>query len=262
MLFWFKKLLGYLLMPLPVCLVLLTTGAVLMFTARRARLGRTLVLAAAALLLVGSNKLVSAWLVRPLEAQYPAIADYQRTAQLPAGLVECQYVLVLGAGNGNQPGLSALNQLSPSALSRIAEAVRLLQLLPEAKLALSGPAVGRHPSHAVVLGRAALSLGITEDRIVFIEKVRDTEDESLAARQLIGDAPFALVTSAWHMPRAMALFRHAGLNPVPCPADFTARDDGDWHWNDLLWDIPSLERSTWAVRERLGYLWIWIRGRG
>lgn len=262
MFFWLKKLLGYVLMPVPVCLALLTAGAILMFSKRRARLGRTLVLVATALLLLFSNKLFSAWLVRPLEIRYPSIPEYRAGSPLPPSLAACQYVLVLGAGNGNQPGLSALNQLSPGALSRIAEAARLLRLLPDAKLVLSGPAVGGNPSHAVVLGRAALSLGVEERRIVFIEKVRDTEDESLAARALIGDAPFALVTSAWHMPRAMALFRHAGMDPVACPADYTARDDGKWRWDDLLFDVPSLDRSTCAVRERLGYLWIWMRGRG
>jgi uncharacterized SAM-binding protein YcdF (DUF218 family) len=261
MLFWFKKLLGYVLMPLPMCLGLLTAGVVLLFSARRARLGRALVLTSATLLLLFSNKLISAWLVRPLENRYPSIPEYRADAPLPAVLSECRFIIVLGAGNGNQPGLSALNQLSPSALSRIAEAVRLLRLLPDAKLVLSGPAVKNHPSHAVVLGRAALSLGIDEGRIVFIEKVRDTEDESIAAKNVIGDAPFALVTSAWHMPRSMALFRHAGMEPLACPADYTARSDGQWHWNDLLWDVPSLERSTWAVRERLGYLWIWLRGK-
>src|SRR5205807_616049 len=117
-------------------------------------------------------------------------------------------------------------------------------------------------SHATVLARAARSLGLEENRIVLIEQVRDTEDESLAVRGRIGDAPFGLITSAWHMPRAMALFHAAGLHPLACPADFTAHRDGDWHWADLLWDVESLERSTWAIRERLGYAWIWLRGKG
>jgi uncharacterized SAM-binding protein YcdF (DUF218 family) len=63
------------------------------------------------------------------------------------------------------------------------------------------------------------------------------------------------------MPRSVALFRHVGLSPLPCPADFTARAGDDIQWQDFLWDTGSIERSTWAVRERLGYLWIWLRGR-
>jgi uncharacterized SAM-binding protein YcdF (DUF218 family) len=59
----------------------------------------------------------------------------------------------------------------------------------------------------------------------------------------------------------MALFRHAGLRPLPCPADYTARAGDDLQWQDFLWDTESLGRSTWAVRERLGYLWVWLRGK-
>jgi len=78
----------------------------------------------------------------------------------------------------------------------------------------------------------------------------------------VGTGPFAASPSAGHMPRSIALFRHAGLAPLPCPADFTARAGDDVQWQDLLWDTGSLERSTWGVRERIGYLWIWLRGRG
>jgi uncharacterized SAM-binding protein YcdF (DUF218 family) len=64
------------------------------------------------------------------------------------------------------------------------------------------------------------------------------------------------------MPRAVALFRHTGLAPLPCPTDYTSHAGDDFHWSDLFWNVESLERSTWAVRERIGYLWIWLRGKG
>ena len=93
------------------------------------------------------------------------------------------------------------------------------------------------------------------------DQALDTEDESDAVRRQLGNEPLALVTSAWHMPRSVALFRAAGMDPLPCPTDFCAADDGSFHWRDLLWDIDSLERSTWAVRERIGCLWLRLRGK-
>ena len=261
MFFWLKKLLGTWLMPVPLCVLLFVVGLVLMRT-KRARLGRGLVITGALLVVLLGNKFVSLSLVRPLEFKYRAIPELRAGEPVPPALADCRYVVVLGSGNGNTPGRAALGQLSQSAHQRIVEAVRLLRALPEAKLVLSGPPVGTRPSHATVLARAAVSLGVAPDRVVLIEQVRDTEDESQAVKQKLGDEPFALVTSSWHMPRAMALFRHAGLKPLPCPADFTGPDDGEWHWGDLLWDVESLERSTWAVRERIGYLWIWLRGKG
>ena len=262
MLFWLKKFIGFWLMPLPFCALLLVVGLVLMRSARRARLGRRLSIAGVALLLLFSNKFVSVHLIRPLEARYAAIPELPAGTPLPPALAACRFVLVLGGGNGNSPGLSATNQLSTSALSRVTEAVRLLRVLPDARLIVSGPAEDNRPAHAVMLARAAESLGVDRTRIIYIDQAHDTEDESLAAARIVGQAPFALVTSAWHMPRAMALFRHTGLAPLACPADFTAHTGDAVNWQDFFWDVSSLERSTFAVRERVGYLWIWLRGKG
>jgi uncharacterized SAM-binding protein YcdF (DUF218 family) len=110
-------------------------------------------------------------------------------------------------------------------------------------------------SHAEILARAAISLGVAADRIHLIDTARDTDDESRAVKAIAGDDPVALVTSAWHMPRAEALFREADVNALPCPADFSARPDARFRWSDLGWDVDSLVRSTWAVHEDLGLLW-------
>jgi uncharacterized SAM-binding protein YcdF (DUF218 family) len=172
---------------------------------------------------------------------------------------------VLGSGNGNAPGLSATNQLSVSGLARLTEAVRLLRVLPDARAIISGPGYlhqPERPTHAAMVLRAAESLGFDPRRATLIENAIDTEEESLAVKRLVGTEPFALITSAWHLPRTMALFRHAGLTPLPCPADYSARAGDELEWRDFLWDTESLGRSTWAVRERIGYLWIWLRGRG
>ncbi len=262
MFFWLKKQLGYWLMPVPMGLLLLVVGSGLLVTRRRPRLGRALMLTGTGLLLVLSNILVSKWLIRPFENRYPPIPELRAGVPLPPALAECRYVVVLGSGNGNSAGLSALAELSSSASARLAEAVRILHALPEAKLLLSGPAERLYASHATVLARAAISLGIEERRITLIENGRDTEDESLSVREKIGRQPFALVTTAWHMPRAMALFRHAGLTPVPCPTDYTGHLDPDWKWNNLMVDVGSLERSTAAFHELLGNAWIWLRGKG
>lgn len=262
MLFWLKKFVSFWLMPLSFCLTLLIAGLWLTRSSRRARLGRGLAIAGTVLLLLFSNKTLSVWLMRPLEARYPAVPELRAGATLPADLAACRYVVVLGGGHGDMPELPATSKLSPSALGRIVEGVRLLRLLPDARLIVSGPAVGDSPSHAAVLALAAESLGVDPGRIIPFDRANDTEEESLEVKKIVGDAPFALVTTAWHMPRSVALFRRAGLSPLPCPADFAAKPTPDFRWVDLLWDTSALERSTSAVRERIGYLWIWLRGKG
>ena len=264
MLFWLKKTISFWLMPVPLGLVLIGTGLLLMRSARRARLGRALVLATIAMWLVASNKFVADSLLRSLEARFPAMPEFTASAPLPAELAACGYVVILGGGNHRTPGLAASNLLSGAALSRLVEGVRILRALPDAKLIATGPGAASaptEPTHAAMLGRAAVSLGIAPERIVFIDTARDTEEESRAVKQLAGDAPVALVTSAWHMPRAAALFRSAGLKTVPCPADFATKANPGWSVDDFLWEIGAINGTSLAVRERLGYLWIWLRGK-
>ncbi len=197
-LFWLKKFVSFWLMPLPLCITLLVIGLIVLFWSRRAWIGRTLLVVATLLLMAFSNKFLSHALVRPLETRYAAIPELAAGQALPPELAACRFVVVLGSGNGNAPGLSATNQMSVSALSRLVEAVRILRLVPSAQLVLSGPGDPERPerpSHAEMLARAAESLGIARSRLQLIVDVRDTEDESLAVRRLVGNEPFALVTS-------------------------------------------------------------------
>ncbi|HVS54491.1 MAG TPA: ElyC/SanA/YdcF family protein [Opitutaceae bacterium] len=262
MFFALKKFVAFWPMPLPFCLTLLIVGLGLMLATRRARLGRACALAGIGLLMLFSNHFVSRWLVRPIETRYPAMPEFAAGQPIPRELAACRFVVVLGGGNGYSRGVPATAELSLSALARITEAVRLLRVLPDAKLIVSGPGDGKHAAHATVLARAAISLGIDEQRITLIDQALDTEDEARIVRERVGDAPFALVTSAWHLPRAVALFRHEGLAPLPCPADFFSHEEESPMFSHYLCDSTSLNASTVAVHERIGYLWIWLRGRG
>lgn len=258
--FWLKKFVSFWLLPLPFSLALFAAGWWLTRSARGLRAGRALVLIGIAWLTLLGNHTVSYWLAGSLERRYPAVPELAAGAPLPAELATCRYVVVLGGGNGHSPGRPALSELSFSSLARITEGVRLLRALPSARLLVSGPGIGAQPTHATVLTRAAISLGIDADRIDFIDRARDTEEEAQLAAAKVGRAPVALVTSAWHMPRAMALFRRAGVTALACPADFSAQTDEAFEWTKILWDMNSLHRSHWALRERLGSLWLRLRG--
>ena len=98
-------------------------------------------------------------------------------------------------------------------------------------------------------------------RILLIDDAHDTEEEAARLREQLGDAPVALVTSAWHLPRAMALCAARGLHVLPCPTDFLYGTPPRWRWSDYLWEVPALERSTVAVHERLGRWWSQLRRR-
>ncbi len=255
-----KKIISYWLMPLPLCLALMAAGLLLLSLGNRPRLARRLMAAAALLLALLSNRYLSARLLAPLEAWYPPIPEFAVGAPAPTAISGCRFVAVLGGGYSDVRGLPATSQLSAPGLARIVEAVRILRVLPDARLVVSGPGAEGHPPMAAVFARAAESLGVSPSRITQVDTARDTEEESLAIAKLSGGGRVALVTSAWHLPRSAGLFRRAGVEIVPCPSDYVAHAGKAAEWTDLGWDSESLERSTVAVHEYLGLLWLKLRG--
>lgn len=257
--FVLKKLFASLLLPLSVSLVLMTLGAVLAQRDRWRTWGRRLSLAGLIWLLVASNRGVGTALVAVLERQYPPQAE-----TLTGPILDCRIVLVLGAGHADNASMSATNRLSSSALARVTEGVRIAHALPHSGLWVSGPGANDQlATHASVLASAARSLGIPAERLVEITTGRDTEGEAQAVRQrLKPNDSIALVTSAWHMPRAVALFRKAGVTVVPCPTDYASRWNDDFRWSDsLAWDLSGLERTTKAIYEYLGLSWSKLTGK-
>jgi uncharacterized SAM-binding protein YcdF (DUF218 family) len=197
-----------------------------------------------------------------LENRFPAIPELVTEAPLPAPLARCQFIAVLGGGHNYVPGWSANNELSASALSRLVEAVRLSLRMPNARMIVSGPADPQGgPSHARVLADAAVALGVARDRIIEISTARDTEDEAAAIRAIAGQSPVALVTSAWHLPRAMALCRRQGVDALACPSDYTARVIKVKLKDFINWNVGGLERSTKAFYEWIGLSWARLRGK-
>ena len=261
MLFWLKKTVALAFLPLSFILLAGGLGAILLWTERWARIGRWLVGVALLALAVFANRGVAFLLMHPLESRYPPVSEAAGAGELPRGLADCRAIVVLGSGHGGPSAWPAIDRLIPSGLVRVAEAVRLARLLPAAKLIVSGNTGSGLVSHAQVLEEAAVSLGIEPGRIVRLDTPRDTHQEVIEITKRVGDAPFALVTSAAHMPRAMALCERAGLHPFPCPAGFMLRPDAGDHVIWLSWDLDAFDCSTKAVYERLGALWERLRGQ-
>ena len=266
--FALKKIIGFLLMPFPLSLIFLLIGFLMLALRKRwaARLG--LVLGISILLFAG-NRAASMLLCASLETRYaPA------PLLLPAGkasvLDSCEFVVVLGSGHGDAKELSPAQRLCDSARARLMEGVRLARLLPDTKLVVSGPRMSgpgapadeTSQTHARVLADAAVELGFPRDRILEIDTARDTAEETVAIAKLAGKKRVALVTSAWHLPRAMKLARHAGLNAVACPSDYLGRSNPDFPliaW--MTWDADSLNNSTKAWREYIGLAWTTMTGK-
>lgn len=254
--FLLKKLLAPLLLPLPLSALLLVAGLLLLWVTRRQRAGKVLVTAATALLILLSYDAFSDRLLRPLESYYPPVAAPAADAGPPVG-----WVVVLGGGSYAEDAVPITSRLSESSLYRLVEGIRLHRQLPGSKLILSGGSAFGSTPDAESMSELARQLGVEQQSLVPEAESRDTEDEVRLIKPLVGDARFYLVTSASHMPRAVALFAGAGMKPIPAPTNYRVLGNRGLAPGDFYPNSVGLRKAEIALYERIGLLWAKLRGK-
>ncbi|GAB5559562.1 MAG: envelope biogenesis factor ElyC [Synoicihabitans sp.] len=252
-----KRALGTLLGPIPIGFFLIVAGLFAWLRNPSARRGPLLAGLGVFILGLSSNQGFSGFLIRSLELQYPVltVSAWERAEPV-------KFIAVLGAGHVDHPDRSFVSQLGDSSLPRLVEAVRLCQIFPDAVLITCGPVGdGGAYSHAHVLAHAAVELGVEANRIHQIDGVYDTHDEILKIQAHVGQEATIIVTSAWHMPRAMGLARKAGIQAIANPTDYIGRSPHTSAWDWAIFNPASLFNTTKANREYLGLLWTRLRGQ-
>ena len=104
----------------------------------------------------------------------------------------------------------------------------------------------------------AIEFGVPEKQIWLSPEVQNTQQEAQAVAKELPGGSILLVTSAFHMPRARALFEAQGLKVLPFPVDFRVVEN-DTTVLDFLPSAGALETTTSAMRELLGRAYYWIR---
>jgi uncharacterized SAM-binding protein YcdF (DUF218 family) len=251
-LFWLKKLLSALILPLGTSLVLLSFGVYFLFRKPTHRTGLGFVLAGLLWLLIMSNPLIAVKLIGSLEKEAGNYAQYE---ELHAKGI--RYIVVLG-GDVRTGELSSTDRLATSSLLRVLEGVKLWKNVPGATLVLSGGSIAAHKmSTAEAMANFAMELGVPNTSIKLEAKSWDTDDEARELARLLGKKPFALVTSASHMLRSVMIFRRRGMNPVPAPSDFEARPGAETFFP--LPSTGSLFQSSKAIHEYIGITLVLIK---
>lgn len=100
----------------------------------------------------------------------------------------------------------------------------------------------------------ARSLGIAEAALVLLPNALDTAGEAHAVAALVGKAPSVLVTSAYHMPRAMLLMERAGVTPIPAPTAQRLSSQSASPWRIWRPTHEGLRKTEFALHKYFGLL--------
>jgi uncharacterized SAM-binding protein YcdF (DUF218 family) len=243
--------------PLGASLAIAFTGVALLVAGWR-RSGVSLVLGALLALWIASTPLVSHLALGALEQQYPI----RRAAETqPADVA-----IILGGGLSPATPPRREADLGDAA-DRVVFAGELFNAGKVSKILVAGGTLpwlsspGAEPE-AEAIRRLLISWGIPAEAIITEGKSRTTAEnaaEVAKAWPSLGASSALLVTSAAHMPRALATFRRAGIPVTAASTDVRGVDD-PIDLLDLLPDAGSLEATTFAAKEALGYAVYWLRG--
>ena len=245
MTFIFGKLVWAVTQPGNLLLLCLLAGMLLLLRGRR-RGELLVVLGAIGLLLLAVAPIGPAMMLL-LEQRFP------RPPVLPDRI---DGILVLGGAVDPRISASYGETVFNGSIGRVLAGVALARHHPEAKLALVG-GEGELLPVGFAEARATQSFvreeGIPAARIVLEEHSRSTRENAVFAKELIRPAAgqhWVLVTSAYHMPRAVASFRAVDWPVIPYPVDFKVDPKTGLRANFNLLD--GLGTSTLAGKEWAG----------
>ena len=213
---WLSKVGWFVIQPTSLIAILLIAAFVMVLAGWRRR--GLAVLGLGTLILVASAYTTLGYvLIAPLESRFvPA-------AEMPAWV---DGIIVLGGGmDADVNTVRGGYELNRSG-DRFTEALRLAELYPEARIVITGGAgvfvTGEDPE-ADAGARFFRAFGISTERLVLEDDARNTEENAVLTKALVEAQPgevWLLVTSAFHMPRSVGLFRKAGFEVVPWPVDY------------------------------------------
>ncbi|WP_090109584.1 YdcF family protein [Cohnella sp. OV330] len=233
-------------LPPGIFVLLLLSASVWLW--RKSRRPAMLIAAVALLLYLSVIPLTSQPLIKGLERQY----DQPNAA---SGDV----IVVLGGGaTRGTPDLGGEGNLSGGAANRLMTAVRLHRTTGLPILFSGGQVFSDSGNEADIARRQLIGLGVPDGDILVENRSLNTEQNAVYTAELLKSSGLSrpvLVTSAFHLPRAMREFRLAGVEPEPFPTDYLS-SGGRFSFYPGLFAPSSAAGATTgtALKEYLGLL--------
>ncbi len=197
---------------------------------------------------LASSAPVADQLIRPLETAYP----------LPRS-PRADVIIMLGGGSyPNAPDFSGIGVPSAGTLERMVTAARLSRHLDVPIIVSGGKLLPSDTPVAIITERFLIDLGIPQQQIILEHQSRDTYENAVFSKKICDQYGFnqpLLVTSGYHLKRAVFCFEKAGLPVTPYPCALTTWKEKEYDWRHALPDARNLSRTATALHERMGLMY-------
>lgn len=257
MFFYASKIVWFFLQPSTFLILIFMFGFSFYHIGRK-RLGIRILIAAVALYTIAGLSPLANALMMSLEYHYPK-ADIRNVEDIDGIIVLGGVVDALVAGSDGEIPLN-------EAAERLTESAALAYRFPNARIVVSGgdgALIYQSSDEASIAKRFYTRIGINPGRIEIETGSQNTWQNAVFTKKLINPQPgerWLLVTSAFHMRRAMGCFRAAEFDVIPWPVDFRTRGS-----EDLLRFSPrpstAWRRIDLASKEWIGLIAYYLTGR-
>jgi uncharacterized SAM-binding protein YcdF (DUF218 family) len=244
--FYIGKILSALILPPGIFILIAVLAALLAWRGKR-KASAIISGILALLIYCCSTSLIANALIAPLEDRYPPIY----------GKAGAKAIVVLGGGYIDQsPEYGMKGSLAPAAEKRAIFGLELARRydLPLVFTGGVGYDVRGEGSEADAAESLWLALGVDKSRVKLESESLDTKGNAFGVAAMTNGEPILLVTSAFHMPRAVLSFRRAGVEVVPAPTEYRAKRSR-LTWADFLPDTAKMEMTRLALHEYIGLLY-------
>lgn len=249
MFFYLSKVFWFFAQPSNLVIILLIIGALLYYRGK-IKIGMRIIAFCIAFIALAGLSPLSYLLMLSLEQQY---------AKFPLETIEPPDGIIVLGGMIDTAISDARHEITlNNGAERLTELARIAYRFPNTKILITGgigAMIYRGQDEATSAQQFLTDIGIAKDRILIETQSRNTWQNAVYSKQIVqpkNGERWLLITSAFHMPRSVGVFRQAGFNVIPWPVDFRTRGNQD------AWRIPSQPSKAWqyidiAAKEWIGY---------
>lgn len=257
MFYYVSKVVWFFATPSNLLVSLILLGLLLALLRRFRLIGIGLSLAMTVLTMALGLLPIATYLMVPLEERFPSFADDGRPVD---------GIILLGGSVEASDSAARGRLVANESAERVLDTIELAHRYPQARILISGgggTVFGDGVAEAPIIADYFEKIGIDRSRIIVEDRSRTTSENGLFSRELAKPREgerWLLVTSAWHMPRAVGVFEKVGFPVTPYPVDFRT-GSGTNNLRPFAFISEGLRRLDIGTKEWAGLIGYYLTDR-